>query len=173
MKLQQILNKIIASRPADWHRIRRAPIVRGPLCTHTIALHDRDCGLQSAFATDAHTDHAVLTSDVAITMAWGMTAGGDYREPWVTHCPDPSAWTGFIDIEYHRTLVHRDVYVSVDGDRCYLPLPHNLEDLRVPPDYAQLTALISALSLGCGDSDLRAYFRLTRLELADLPWPVR
>ena len=109
--------------------------------------------------------------DVSVTMAWGITAGGAYREPWATRCPDPAAWTGYIDICYHRTLAHRDVYVSVDGDRCYLPLPRDPDDLRVAAAYAQLSVLITTLSLGL--CDYRANFRRTGLKFADLPWPAR
>jgi hypothetical protein len=62
---------------------------------------------------------------------------------------------------------------DVDGDRCYLPLPRNLEDLRIAPEYAQLTALWSTLSLGCASGDFCIYFRRTGLVLADMSWPQR
>jgi hypothetical protein len=87
--------------------------------------------------------------------------------------PRPSAWTGFIDLRYNRALIHRDIYVSVDGDRCFLPMPRNLEDLRVAPDYARLIALLSALTLGCGANDYVTYWRRTGLQLGDLAWPRR
>src|SRR5580692_9037600 len=69
-----------------------------------------------------------------------MVAGGDYHEPWTLRCPNPSAWTAYLDSGNHGNLLHRDVYVSVDEDRCYLPLPRNLDDLRVAADYAKVTA---------------------------------
>jgi hypothetical protein len=46
--------------------------------------------------------------------------------------PRPSAWTVFIDLCHRRTLVHRDIHVSVDCDRCYLPLPRNLCSAALP-----------------------------------------
>ena len=46
-----------------------------------------------------------------------------------------------------------------------------LEDLRVAPEYARLTALLSALSLGCDSSEFGAYARRTGLQLGDLQWP--
>ena len=55
------------------------------------------------------------------------------HEPWAARCPNRSAWTGFFDIGYDGTLLHRDVFVSVDEDRCYLPLPRNVDDVRVAP----------------------------------------
>jgi hypothetical protein len=94
-----------------------------------------------------------------------------YRGPGATRCPDATARTAYIDIFYSGTLVFRDVFVAVDGDRCYLPLPRNLEDLRVAPEYAQMTALLSTLSLGCGGSDFCTYFRRTGLKIGDLQWP--
>jgi hypothetical protein len=102
-----------------------------------------------------------------------MTAGGEYHEPWALRCPNPSAWTGYFDILYHGTLLHRDVHVSVDGDRCYLPMPRDLEDLRVAAGYALVTALLGTLSLGSGNSDFAVYVRRTGLVLADMPWPLR
>jgi hypothetical protein len=162
------------SRARDPCRSRRAlqgSTLPGNRCAPGIGHRIRRA--RASFAPDAHADYAVLTSDVAITLAWGMTAGGAYHEPWATRCPNPSAWTGFFDIRYHGTLLHRDVYVCVDGDRCYLPLPRNVEDLRVPAEYAQVTALLSTLSLGSGDSDFRVYLRRTGLVLADRSWPLR
>jgi hypothetical protein len=93
------------------------------------------------------------------------------RAPWATRCPDPSARTAGIEIFHYGALVFRDVFVAVDGDRCYLPLPRNLEDLRVAPGYAYLTALLSALSLGSGGSEFGTYARRTGLQLGDLQWP--
>jgi hypothetical protein len=168
MKLQEVLNKIVTSTPADWQRVRSVNVVPCPACTRAVAVHDG--GSPDNLNPKTHTQYVVLRNDVDIAMAWGMTAGdGDYHEPWATCCPDPSAWTGFIDIFYQGTLVHRDVYVSVDGDRCCLPLPRSPHDLRVAPAYAQLAALISSMRLGY--SDFSTYMRRTGLKLANLPWP--
>jgi len=50
-------------------------------------------------------------------------------------------------------------------------MPRNLHDMRVPADYAQVTALISTLSLHTGASEGLAYLRRTGLVLADQQWP--
>jgi hypothetical protein len=171
MHLHQLLNKIVASTRADWHMIARGGVFTGPRCPAAFVLYPTHCGARSIRPSDAHSDYAVFKHDVAIAMAWGATAGGAYREPWATRCPDAAARTDYIDIFFNGTLVFRDVFVAVDGDRCYLPLPRNLDDLRVAPEYAQLTALLSTLSLGCGDSDFRTYFRRTGLQIGDLQWP--
>jgi hypothetical protein len=68
-----------------------------------------------AYAPAAQTDHAVLTSDEAVTLEWGMTAGGKYHEPWAMRCPNLSAWTGYFDILYHGAVLHRDVVEREPG----------------------------------------------------------
>jgi hypothetical protein len=173
MRLQTVLDKIIASKPCEWHRVRQPNADPDPFRLRVAALQGGDDNGPGLFAADKHTDYAVLTSDVAITLTWGMTAAGRYHEPWASRCPDPAAWTGYFDVAYHGILLHRDVFVSIDGDRYYLPLPRNLDDLRVPADYAQVTALLSALSLDADGSDLRVYLGRTGLVLADMPWPMR
>jgi hypothetical protein len=85
--------------------------------------------------------------------------------------PINPVWTGFFNNFYCGALVFRNVIVAVDGDRCYLPMPRNLEDLRVAPGYAYLTALLSALSLGCDGSEFGTYARRAGLQLGDLQWP--
>jgi hypothetical protein len=101
MKLQEVLNKIVTSTPADWQRVRSVNIVPCHVCTRAVALHVGDDGSPDDLDPKTHTHYAVLTSDVDIAMAWGMTAGdGAYHEPWATCCPDPSAWTEFVDIFY-------------------------------------------------------------------------
>jgi hypothetical protein len=171
MHLHHLLNKIVASKPTDWHMIARGGVFTGPRCTGTFVLYPRHCGARNTRPIDAHSDYAVFKHDVAISMAWGATAGGDYREPWATRCPDATARTAYIDIFYNGALVFRDVFVAVDGDRCYLPLPRSLDDLRVAPEYAQLTALLSTLSLGCTSSDFCTYWRRAGLQIGDLQWP--
>ena len=172
MRLQEIIDKIVFSQPAEWRRIRRrGDFWPDPLCTHETALAGGAFDSPDVDAPAEHTDYALLTSDVAIAMRWGAVAGGDYHEPWATRCPDPSAWTGLFDILYQGNLVHRDVYVSVDGDRYFLPLPRDLHDMRVPGDYAQVTALLSTLSRHTCASEGLTYLRRTGLVLADEQWP--
>ena len=73
----------------------------------------------------------------------------------------------------HRCVAARldsggDVYVAVDGDRCYLPLPRDLPDMRVSCVYAQLTVLIT--TLGPGVCDYFVYTKQrSRATLAQLP----
>ena len=145
--------------------IAREGIIAAPVLTPAFALGDP----ASSEPADAHSNCAVFKRDVAITMAWGMTAGGEYHEPWATCCLDPRARTAFVDIAYHRALVHRGVYVSVDGDRCYLPLPRDSDELHVPFAYAGLTLLLTSLSLGSAHYDV--YLRRAGLKLIDVPWP--
>jgi hypothetical protein len=86
--------------------------------------------------------------DVAIALAWGLESVHAFHEPWATRFPDPTAALAYVDIFHRGSWVHRDAYVIVDGDRCYLPLPLNPDDLRVAPGYAMLIRLIGELSGG-------------------------
>jgi hypothetical protein len=87
MKLQTVLDKVIFSKAHEWHHIRRARFVREQPCLRISAVEAAACDSSDGYAPDAHTDHAVLTSDVGITLAWGLTAAGEYHEPWATRCP--------------------------------------------------------------------------------------
>ena len=105
-------------------------------------------------------------------MAWGDVAGGVNGEAWATRCPDPTARTAYIDVFYTMPLVFRDVFVAVDGDRCYLPLPRNLEDLRVAPEYAYPTALLCRPEPALRRSDFALhYVSPHRPANRDLQWP--
>lgn len=42
--------------------------------------------------------------------------------------PDKTATSNFVDFFYSGVLFYRDIYVSVDGGRCSLPLPKMVID---------------------------------------------
>jgi hypothetical protein len=85
--------------------IARGGVFTAPHCAGAFVFYPRHCGTRNVRPIDAHSDYAVFKHDVAISMAWGATAGGDYKELWATRCPDPRARTAYVDIFYTAPLV--------------------------------------------------------------------
>jgi hypothetical protein len=174
MRLYPLLKRIIESSPSDWYKLRRCGRGEGTSYKHRFRRKRTKDG-QRILTCESHPSDAVFTRDIAITLAWGMDFGGSYPAPWVRRCPDPIAWTAFVDVFYHGSLVYRDIYAIVDGDRCYLPIPRSTEDMRVAAAYAAFIELLGRVSFGpsFAPSEYTAYLRRTQLEVAPLLWPAK
>lgn len=54
-----------------------------------------------------------------------------FREPWVTIFPDPAASKSNYYLEYDGARIETMIFVSTDGHRYEIPLPHLQSDLRI------------------------------------------
>ena len=64
----------------------------------------------------------------------------DFKEPWASHHPDPSATGYWCDLFYGATRVERFILVAVDGGRAMLPIPkigpeNSRPNIVLPLDY--------------------------------------
>lgn len=68
-------------------------------------------------------------NDLNIWLALGHSANPNYQADWANQFPNPHASSSWVDFFYGSSLVFRDLYVAVDGGRCYLPNPQpHLDD---------------------------------------------
>ena len=47
----------------------------------------------------------------------------NYRQDWAQKFPDPTAWSYYVEVRYHATVLKRLLFVSCDGGRYHLPAP--------------------------------------------------
>ncbi|MBI2444841.1 hypothetical protein HYV43_00450 [Candidatus Micrarchaeota archaeon] len=56
-----------------------------------------------------------------------------FSEPWVGKFANQEAFRQFIEVRYNGNLVHKDLFVIVDGARAYLPAPESADNLKISP----------------------------------------
>ena len=86
---------------------------------------------------------------------------------------DKSASSSYVDFFYSNQLVFRDIYVAVDGARCYLPLPdlaydkstHEISAITVPRDKFEVFRLLNGTATHYDEYASRAGISVT-----DTPW---
>jgi len=101
MRLDTLINVIADSSSDEWETVSAPPAV-------------------DAYGHDAR---AVHREDVSIALAWGLVENDNFRQDWANRFADPAARSHWVDVLYQGSLVARDMYVAVDGYRCFLPVP--------------------------------------------------
>ena len=133
-------------------------------------------GETDTIAVDSHGYYASLKTDLSISMAWGLEHQSDFREDWANKFPDPKASSCYLDYFYNNGLVYRDVIVSVDGGRCFLPLPQiemdekqkKITAYKVTVTEINLVRLISRLT---ASYDYDSYISRSGFTVIDAEWP--
>lgn len=164
MNLRQVLRRISESAPSDWQLIFR------PTFRHRFNEILTAGGEVAALDQDEHAVMFTLRADIEISMAYGMVEQGavplDSDNPFAKE----NARTVFLDIFYQGRMVHREVILKVDRNRCLLPLPTSWEQpVMVPLGQANLVRLIH--SLAGPPTDFESYFEQAGMRHADVPWP--
>lgn len=129
----------------------------------------------SGIEIESHTMRASLKSDLFIWIAWGYPSNPDFREPWANQFPDPQARSYIIDFFYNQVLVFRDIYVDVDGGRCYLPLPEREFDSETNEIRRYTVARDKYTFFKMFDgferlSDFDQYFNQAKFDIVDASW---
>jgi hypothetical protein len=96
--LDEILNTVLGSDPADWEYI-------------------------ADWRGDANPERAVFRLDLSVSLEWGRTVTDPVSERWTERFADKHAVGLYVDVLYHGAVVFRDYVISVDGGRCILPHP--------------------------------------------------
>lgn len=109
-------------------------------------------------------------------MAHGMECQDDLEEPWLEKFADQYASSHFLDFFYMGNLVHREVYVSVDGGRAHLPLPQIMRNekrevsmLMITYEQDQFFQLLNQLEVPL---DYMKYRNEAGFEVLNGSWPV-
>lgn len=151
MTLDEYKTKILASAENDWTRIGCWGAGTGPSYRDALSVWKKGSGEFLNLDIDSHSEILSLKSDLLISVAFGITHNNDFVEDWANSFADPHASSEFVDFFYGTQLVFRDVYVSVDGGRCCLPLPeikldesnNEVNSLTVPEDKYRFFRLLN------------------------------
>jgi len=175
MDLRQYERAIAGTTRDDWTIITCWGFGSGPSYLERSSVWTTGKGEFSNLEIQSHGLRASLKNDLAIWIAWGFPANPEFKEPWANQFPDSSASSAFIDFFFGSALVYRDVYVSVDGGRCKLPLP----DLEFDPKTHEVRrytvshtrhGFFRLLDTFERLSDFDRYFAAAGFIITDAPW---
>lgn len=93
----------------------------------------------SLIQVESHHSRAIYKADMGLSLAWGCPDQEHFSESWAEVFPDPKARSHFIDLQWNGIVMKRWQRVSVDGDRCGLPVPR-IELDRTNPSQPEITA---------------------------------
>jgi len=177
MNLQEYASSIIDSTKGDWNIITCWGFSAGPSYLARSSVWTTGKGEFSNMEVESQGMVASLKTNLSISIAWGITSNPDFKEDWANMFDDPSASSHIIDFFYNGSLVFRDIYVSVDGARCSLPLPdrdfddktHKVRRHTVPKDKYSFFRMFDGFEQV---SDFDGYFDRAGFEIVDSPWMV-
>lgn len=170
MNLKEYKKIILNTTKEDW------VCIGSPSYLNSISVLTDGTGNFLGIDVETFPMSASLKNDLSISIAWGFPHEREFSEPWTSRFSDPRASSDFIDFFYNRTVVFRDIIVSVDGGRCYLPLPDGVPDSKSPDfivynvskeEYSFLRILDS---LGDKVSEFDRYFEKAGFNILNIPW---
>lgn len=122
MKLDDFLKNIINSKVEDWTVISCWG-GSGPSFLNQFRVGITGSGEFQSLEIESHSMIASYKNNLSIMIAWGLKHNDNFIEEWANDFSDQRAASDFVDFFYNGVLVLREIIVSVDGGRCYLPLP--------------------------------------------------
>src|SRR5680860_1730819 len=123
MNLKEYSKMIIGSTKEDWNLITCWGFGAGPSYLERSSVWTTNENKFSNMEVESQGMVASFKHDLSISMAWGISSNPDFKEEWANKFSEHHASSGFVDFFHNGALVFRDIYVSVDGARCRLPLP--------------------------------------------------
>jgi hypothetical protein len=173
MTLDEYKRLILSASVDDWNNIGCWGAGAGPSFRDSLSVWTKGSGEFDNIEIDSHGEVFSLKTDLLVSVACGITHNDDFIEDWANSFPDKKASSSFVDFFYCNQLVYRDIYVSVDGGRCRIPLPdmkfnsstHKVELLTVPIEKYEFFKLLN----GTG-SDYESYFQRTNIKAVNEPW---
>ncbi len=173
MTLDEYKILILSASPDQWNKMGCWGAGSGPSFRDSFSVWTKGSGEFHNIEINSHSEVYSLKTDLLVSIACGITHNDDFIEDWANSFPDKKASSSFIDFFYCNQLVYRDIYVSVDGGRCRIPLPdvklnsstYQLEKFTVPLEKYQFFKLLN----GSG-SDYESYFQRTDIETVNEPW---
>jgi len=176
MNLYEYFERVINTEAKDWNTITCWGAGSGPSYLNKFTVWNTGKGNFSNIEIDSHSNIAVLKSDITMTFAWGLSHNNDFAEEWANKFSDKKAMSSYIDFFYNGVLVFRDIIVSVDGGRCYIPLP----DMEFDKETSKVKRFVVSNSkykfvkmLNSFEStyDYESYFSRSGLVIIDERWP--
>ena len=155
------MQKIAGSGADDWN------VIAQPMHVHHLSVSSHVVGAESSHQMSVeHPSYAyALRSDLSISMLAGMVCAQTFAEPWASAFGD--AHTEYLTLLYNGAPVFRTLYVSVDSEQCWLPLPKAGTN-AVAKSYSDTIRLLNSLTR---DVKYDEYVQRAGLRLVDEPWP--
>lgn len=175
MNLKEYQDRILNTSENDWTHIPCWGAGSGPSYLNQFSVWNTGAGEFSNIDIDSHSNIISLKQDLSISIAWGISHNNDFFEGWANNFPDSHATSSFLDFFYNGQLIFRDIYVTVDGGRCNIPLPklilnkntHKIDRLVVPIVKYQFFQLLNNIE---SNVDYHDYFNRTGIEVIDENW---
>jgi hypothetical protein len=175
MNLIEYASAITNSTENDWNIITCWGFSSGPSYLDRSSVWTTGKGDLHNIDIESHGMVAALKSNLSISIAWGMISNPEFKEDWANNFSDPSASSYIVDFFYNRSLIFRDIYVSVDGHRCKLPLPDRVFDkstnqvirYTVPNDKFRFFEMLDKFEQV---SEFSRYFEEAGFETINSPW---
>lgn len=170
MELKNLMELIIKSSPDDWNTINCWGANSGPSYHYKFTSQQQYQGQPPVLQSASHTLVATYKPDISISMAWGLAMNNQFMEQWINNFHDQRASSHYVDIFYNNSLVHRAIYVIVDGGRAKLPLA-KIEgtDLQVPEAYRDFVKLLDQID--SYHSQFDSYFQRANFAIIEENWP--
>lgn len=175
MTLEEYKNLITTAVLDDWTKIGCWGAGSGPSYRDAISVWTKGSGEFHNIEIESHAEIFSLKTNLLVSVACGLTHNDDFIEEWANSFPDKKASSSFVDFFYSNQLVYRDIYVSVDGGRCSIPLPemrfdqsiHEVESLTVQREKYEFYRLLNGTGY-----DYDSYMQRTGIVIVDEPWMI-
>jgi hypothetical protein len=169
MDMPRLMSTIISSEPESWNTITCWGANSGPSYHYKIVTHQYQ-GQPNRLESAAQNIVAVYKPDVSISLAWGLVMNSNFQEQWINTFHDRRASSHFVDLFYNKSLVHRAIYVVMDGGRAKLPLAILKDsELQVPKAYHDFIKLIDQIDTYHSQFD--SYFQRANFKIIEEAWP--
>ena len=175
MEFIKLISEILNSDKTDWNVIVCENLGLSNL--NSFSVWSTGTGDFKNIEINSHDYIASYKKNLSICLAWGLTINDDFQEKWVEIFPDKSASSHYIDIFYNGMVVFRIPYVTVDGGRCYLPLPERDFDenkkeivkLKTPKNEYNFIKLVNSFLRDYTRYD--DYLKRAKIEICNEVWP--
>jgi hypothetical protein len=155
------MQKIAGSGADDWN------VIAQPSLLHHLSMTSHLVGGEPHHHMAVeHPSYAyALRTDLSVSMLAGIVCAQTFAEPWASAFGD--AHTEYLTLLYNGAPVFRTLYVSVDAEHCWLPLPKAGTN-AVARTYSDVIRLLNSLTRDVNYDD---YAKRAGLHLVDEPWP--
>lgn len=173
MNLKEYEELMVNTSERDWTKISCWGAGSGPSYLNRFDVWQSGSGDFKNIEIDSHAEYMSLRKDLLVSVAWGLSHNDEFKEDWANNFPDPHATSSFIDFFYSGVLVYRDIYVSVDGGRCYIPLPkiiRNKETFKIEKIFITKNRYEFFKIINGNDSEYDSYLRDAHIEVVDGEW---
>ena len=156
------MQKVIGSSAGDWNVIAQTPHLPQLRMVPEAGAPGQG---RHHLAVEYPSYSMAMKSDLAITLVAGIVCAQTFADPWASAFGD--AHTEYLVCCFNGTPIYRTLYVAVDNERCWLPLPRAGGN-QVPQPYATLVRLLNELTREVPYDD---YFARAGLTVVDESWP--